>query len=276
MSPITPETSGAASNTDAAPFLSIHDAVVRRAGTEILRIKDFSLGEGENLALLGPNGAGKSTFINLITREVLPLYREEPPVLFRGNPRATLVEVRRALGIVSSSMQSEIAVHLPVRDIVAGGITGTLGLPFHVPADEADRARQAAVEPLEVLGIEGLIDRDVTTLSTGQARRVLIARALVSNPDVLVFDEPTTGLDPEGMFYVRRALSTLAQSGKGIVLVTHYPEDIVPEIERLVLIKSGEIFDDGPKERLLTSEKMSDLFDAPLSVAHEDQRYFLY
>lgn len=260
---------------DTVPFLSIHDAVVRRQGTQILCVDHFLLPEGQHIALLGPNGAGKSTFVRLITREVMPLFRDQPPVLFRGDPRAALVDVRRALGIVSSSMQGEISVHLPVIDIVAGGFVGTLGVPFHVPLDQADEARAAARRPLELLGIADLADRDIMTLSTGQARRVLIARALVGNPDVLVFDEPTTGLDPQGMYHVRQAMRSLAQAGKAIVLVTHYPEDIIPEIERLVLMKEGRIFADGPKEELLTSEVMAQLFDAPLTVFRQGEVYSL-
>lgn len=257
---------GTAAPSGAVPFLLLRDVVVRRSGRDILSIGRFEMAEGERVAVLGPNGSGKSTFVNLVTREVMPLYRDEAPVMFRGNPRAPLVDVKKALGIVSASMQNEITVHLPVRDIVAGGATGTLGLPFHVPEHVAAEARSLAVAPLELLGIADLADRDVITLSSGQARRVLIARALVGDPDVLVFDEPTTGLDPQGMYHIRRALSTLAQAGKGIVLVTHYPEDVVPEVERIVFIREGRIVADGPRAELLAPEPLSKLFDVPREV----------
>lgn len=272
---MTGDREGVASNLDATPFLRLRDAVVRRSGREILRVDDFTLAEGESIALLGPNGSGKSTFVNLITREVMPLFRDEPSVLFRGDPRPTLIDVRRALGIVSSSMQNEISVHLPVIDIVAGGLTGTLGLPFHIPPERAQQARETSKRSLSLLGIASLADRDIMTLSTGQARRVLIARALVSDPDTLVFDEPTTGLDPEGMFYVRRSLRALAQMGKGVVLVTHYPEDIVPEITRIVLVKDGLVFADGPKERVLTNDTMTELFDIPVQITCKNGYYAL-
>jgi iron complex transport system ATP-binding protein len=246
------------------PFLRIRDAIVRRAGREILHIADFTLAEGENIALLGPNGSGKSTFVKLITREVMPLHREVPPVEFRGNPRTTLADVRRALGIVSASMQDEISVHLPARDIVAGGLTGTLGLPYHVADGAARRARRAADGALARIGIDDLADRDVMTLSTGEARRVLIARALVSDPDALIFDEPTTGLDLGGMYHVRETLGVLARAGKGIVLVTHYPEDIIDEIGRIILLKDGAVFADGPKAELLDPRVLNPLFGIPL------------
>ncbi len=248
------------------PFLQLRNAVVRRAGRAILTIDAFELACGENIALLGPNGSGKSTFVKLVTREMLPLHRDEPPVLFKGRDRATLAEVKRSLGVVSSTMQEQMTVHLPVVDIVAGGLFGALGIPQAVAAADADGARDRALATMGLLGIADLAARDAMTLSTGQARRALIARALVHDPEALVFDEPCTGLDPEGMFYVRRSMRALAQAGKSIVLVTHYPEDVIPEIARLVLVKDGAVFADGPKERLLSDDTMSALFDVPLRV----------
>ena len=248
------------------PFLQLRKAVVRRAGRAILTIDAFELACGENIALLGPNGSGKSTFVKLVTREMLPLHRDEPPVLFKGRDRATLAEVKRSLGVVSSTMQEQMTVHLPVVDIVAGGLFGALGIPQAVAAADADGARDRALATMGLLGVADLAARDAMTLSTGQARRALIARALVHDPEALVFDEPCTGLDPEGMFYVRRSMRALAQAGKSIVLVTHYPEDVIPEIVRLVLVKDGAVFADGPKERLLSDDTMSALFDVPLRV----------
>lgn len=257
------------------PFLELCDAVVQRAGKPILTVDAFCLNEGEHLALLGPNGSGKSTFVQLITREVLPLYRERPPVLFKGRERATLEEVKQSLGVVSSSMQDQISVHLSALDVVAGGLFGTLGIPAH--AEAADEARERALASLTMLGIEDLAERDSMTLSTGQARRVLIARALVHDPEALIFDEPCTGLDPEGMHYVRSSMRMLARAGKGMVLVTHYPEDIIPEIKRVVLLKDGSVYADGEKSHLLTDDVMSGLFDVPLRVKrtvilHEEKK----
>ena len=248
------------------PFLQLRNAVVRRAGRAILTVDAFELACGENIALLGPNGSGKSTFVKLVTREMLPLHRDEPPVLFKGRDRATLAEVKRSLGVVSSTMQEQMTVHLPVVDIVAGGLFGALGIPQAVAAADADGARDRALATMGLLGVADLAARDAMTLSTGQARRALIARALVHDPEALVFDEPCTGLDPEGMFYVRRSMRALAQAGKSIVLVTHYPEDVIPEIARLVLVKDGAVFADVPKERLLSDDTMSALFDVPLRV----------
>ena len=256
-----------------APLFSLRDAQVVRAGRTILSVDRFDLDEGEHVALLGPNGAGKSTFIQLLTREVFPLHREEPPVRFRGQARPLLSDIKRALGIVSATMHDQVRVHLPVVDIVCGGLFGTLGLPGHVSVDDAARGR--ALDALGRLGIAELADRDVLTLSTGQVRRVLVARELMSDPQILIFDEPCTGLDPEGMYHVRDTMRLLAEEGRSVVLVTHYPEDIIPAIDRVLLIKDARVFADGPKGELLNGETMTELFGVPLEVDERDGWYSL-
>ena len=256
-----------------APLFQLRDAQVVRGGRTILSVDRFDLAEGEHVALLGPNGAGKSTFIQLLTREVFPLHRDEPPMRFRGQARPLLSEIKQALGIVSATMHDQVRVHLPVVDIVCGGQFGTLGLPNHVDVDDVVRAR--AREALDRLGIADVAERDVMTLSTGQVRRVLVARELMSDPSILIFDEPCTGLDPEGMYHVRDTMRLLADEGRSVVLVTHYPEDIIPAIGRVLLIKDAQVFADGPKEELLTSETMTDLFGVPLEVEERGGWYAL-
>lgn len=260
-------------NDKTTPLFSIRDASVVRGGTTILHVDAFDLAEGEHVALLGPNGAGKSTFIQLLTREVFPLYRDEPPVRFRGQARPRLDQIRATLGVVSATMHDQVRVHLPSWEIVCGGLFGTVGLPLHgtVTADHRERAYDA----LERLGIADVAERDIMTLSTGQARRVLVARELIRDPQVLVFDEPCTGLDPQGMFQVRETMRTLAYEGRSVILVTHYPEDIIPQIQRVLLIKQAEVFADGPKDEILTNEVMSSLFDVPLEVGHHGEWYSL-
>lgn len=256
-----------------APLFQIRDACVQRAGRVILQVDDFVLAEGEHVALLGPNGAGKSTFIQLLTREMLPMWREEPPVRFRGDGRPRLDEIRATLGVVSSTMHEQVRVHLPVVEIVVGGLFGTLGLPMQREVTAADRAR--AMDALDRLGIAAIADRDIMTLSTGQVRRALVARELVRDPSVLVFDEPCTGLDPEGMYHVRETMRTLAAEGRSVVLVTHYPEDIIPAIERVLLIRDARVHADGAKDELLRDDVMTGLFGVPLAVERRDGWYAL-
>lgn len=257
-----------------APLLQLHNASVVRDGRTILFVDDFCIAEGERIAVLGPNGAGKSTLIKLLTRDVLPLWVEPPPVLFDGQARIALQDVRRLLGVVSADAQEQADVVLPARDIVLGGLFASLGVPIRVtPTVEQHRQAEKALDELE---IGHLADRTMNTLSTGEARRVLIARALVHDPAVLVLDEPFAGLDPHAAHHARRAVSTLAQGGRSIVLVTHHVEDIVPEMERVVLVQDARIVADGPKAELLTSERLGALFDIPAVLEQRNGHYRLW
>jgi iron complex transport system ATP-binding protein len=258
----------------ATPLLQLADAQVVRDGRTILLVDEFSIAEGERIAVLGPNGAGKSTLIKLLTRDLLPLWTDPPPVLFRGQARIALQDARRLLGVVSADAQDQADVALPARDIVLGGLFGSLGVPIRaVPTPEQEQRTMAALGELEVAH---LADRTMNTLSTGEARRVIIARALVHDPAVLVLDEPCAGLDPHAAHNVRLAVRSLARGGRSLVLVTHHVEDIVPEIERVVLLQDGRIVADGPKRALLTSERLAELFDIPALLEERDGHYRLW
>lgn len=247
------------------PLLRLKDAVVRRDGRDILTVDDLVIDHGEAIAILGPNGAGKSTLVKLLTREMVPLYRDEPPVLFCGNPRPVTAEMRCVIGVVSTSMQDQIAVHLPAIDIVLGGFFGSLGVPARFTVTDAQR--EIALARMEELGCAHLADREIHTLSTGQARRVLFARALVNSPQIVVFDEPCAGLDPEGMWHVRQALAQMAATGRSVLLVTHQVEDIQPAFTRALLVKGGRLVADGPTEELVTQDRMRNLFGVPVQTS---------
>lgn len=259
-----------------APLLQLTDATVVRSGRTILHVPSFVLAEGATVALLGPNGAGKSTFVGLLTRDVQPLWRERPPVLWRGRKLVELSETRRLTGIVSSSMQDAIDVHLSVREVVVGGRFGTLGLPVNVRSKVTAEDEAAAVRVLDEVGAGHLTERDMRTLSTGEARRVLIARALVHSPAVLVLDEPCAGLDPTAAWHVRGLMRELAESGRTILLVTHHIEDVVRPIERVVLLNDGAVVADGVKQDVLTSSALSKLFAVDLELEARDGEYRLW
>jgi len=257
-----------------APLLELTGATVVRDGRAILSVEHFSIAEGEHLAILGPNGSGKSTLIKLLTRDILPLWAEPAPVLFRGQPRIALEDARKLLGVVSADAQEQADVLLPAFDVVLGGFFGSLGVPGHRTPSAEQRQRAAAA--LAELEVAHLAERMMTTLSTGEARRVLFARALVHDPAVLVLDEPTNGLDPHASYHVRKAVRTLARGGRSLVLVTHHVEDIAPEIDRVVMLRDSRIVADGPKDQLLTSERLSDLFAIPAQLDERDGEYRLW
>lgn len=263
-----------ASDAPGPALLRLRDAEVRRDGRTILAVDELEIREGERIALIGPNGAGKSTFVGLLTREALPLWREEPPILWRGEPRPLLTDVRAVVGAVSSSVTAMIDPALTVDDVVLAGRFGALRIPQHRRPSAADR--DAASRALADVGAAHLADRTFGTLSTGEGRRVMIAHALVRDPDIVVFDEPCAGLDVEAAYHVRQALSQLARAGRTVLIVTHHVEDIVPEVERVIALADARIVADGPSRDVLTTGLMHDLFGVPVTLEERDGSYRLW
>ena len=259
----------------APPLLDLRDAAVVRGGAEVLRIDRFTLAEGERVAILGPNGSGKSTLVALLVRDVHPLARPgAPPALLRGRDLWDLLEARALFGVVTSSWQELYSRPVVVRDAVLSGFFGSVGLTSFQRVTGTHRA--AAERAMREVGISHLEGRTMDTLSTGEARRALIARALVHDPAVLVLDEPYAGLDPTARHHVTGAVRRLAGGGRGLLLVTHHIEDIPPEVDRVVMLREGRLFADGAKRDLLTSAKLSALFGIPAEVEERDGIYRLW
>lgn len=254
-------------------LLRLHDAKVKMDGRVILDVDDFVINQGERIVVLGPNGSGKSTLVKLLTKEIEPVWRETPPVLFMGQPDPSEETLIETVGLVSTDVQERMMVHRTVFDIVLGGFFGSVGVPFHIGAsdEQVEQARKAIRE----IGIPSLSERDMLTLSTGQARRALIARALINGPALLIFDEPTSGFDPEGAWNMRRSLSALAKAGHTILVITHNVSDIMPEFDRVVMLQDAHIVADGPKEEVLTTQKLRHLFGVPITLVETDGRYHL-
>jgi len=260
--------------TPRTPLIVIRDAEVVRAGRTILAIDNLVLREGEHVAVLGANGAGKSTLLSLLTRDIRPLARHQPVVLLRGRERWDLFEARRVFGLVSDALQAEHARNMSVLDVVLSGHFGSVGLYRRAPVTSAMRERAESL--LAFLGIEELAKRTMDTLSTGEARRALIGRALVHDPALLVLDEPTHGLDPGGARHFLGLVREIAQAGHALVIVTHHVDDIVPEVERVVMLRDGRVTADGPKSTLLTDEALSALYGVSVTVEERNGWYRLW
>ena len=254
-------------------LLRLHDAKVKMDGRVILDVDDFVINQGERIVVLGPNGSGKSTLVKLLTKEIEPVWRETPPVLFMGQPDPSEETLIETVGLVSTDVQERMMVHRTVFDIVLGGFFGSVGVPFHIGA--SDEQVEQAGKAIREIAILSLCERDMLTLSTGQARRALIARALINGPALLIFDEPTSGLDPEGAWNMRQSLSALAKAGHTILVITHNVSDIMPEFDRVVMLQDAHIVADGPKEEVLTTQKLRHLFGVPITLVETDGRYHL-
>src|SRR5271170_6530339 len=228
----------------------------------------LEIGLGEHVAILGPNGCGKSTLIKTITRECYPLYSPDSRITIMGEERWNLFELRLCLGIVSNDLMTICRTDTTGRDIVLSGFFSSEGIfsNHHLGPNQLERADAALAE----VGAPHLADRPVVQMSSGESQRILIARALVHEPRALLFDEPSNSLDLTMQRELRETMRKLAQSGVGIVLVTHQTADIIPEIERVVLMRDGRIVGDGRKEDMLSEERLSALFGFPARINHRD------
>jgi iron complex transport system ATP-binding protein len=247
---------------------------VMRGKTLALKEVSLRIGLGEHVAILGPNGCGKSTLIKAITRECYPLVRPGSSVRILGRDHWNVFELRTLLGIVSSDLMTACTREVTGRDIALSGFFSSIGIWPHQQVTPA--MHKKAEQALAMLEVSHLADRFTDEMSSGEARRVLLARALVHAPRALILDEPSTALDLFAQHELRLIFRKLAQSGIGIVMVTHHLSDLIPEIERVVLIEHGQIVADGPKREILVASKLSALFGLPLDLTERDGFYNLW
>ena len=260
------------------PVLELVDATVIKADRRVLDSVSLKISAGEHTAIVGPNGAGKSILVKLLTHEdraLMPVDGRSPVRVF-GHDMWNVFELRSQLGIVSADLH-----HRLVSGNSEGRITGEAAVLSAFLASDGilrygvvtDQMRQRAAEALGRMGVGHLARRWLDELSSGETRRVLLARALVTSPRALVLDEPTTGLDLVARHDFMERVRQIALEGTTLVLITHHIDEIVPEIERVILLREGRIAASDPKRSILTADRLSDLFNAPVAI-EEDGGYF--
>jgi iron complex transport system ATP-binding protein len=257
-----------------APLLDLRNVRVMRG--EKIVLDDFSLRVHvhEHLAVLGPNGCGKSTLIKTITRECYPLVREGSSMAILGQKSWNVFELRSLLGIVSNDLMSSCTGDASGLDVALSGFfSSTRIFPNHTVDP---KHREQAEAALAQLGVSHLAERAVQEMSSGEAKRVLIARALVHKPRALLFDEPCNSLDILAQHGLRETMRSLASSGIGIILVTHELPDVVPEIERVVLMAKGQIVADGRKEEVLQAKSLGKLFGLKVELGRREGYYHIW
>lgn len=260
------------SSSPAIPLLlDFQNVFVQRGDQFALAGLNLSVRSGEHVAILGPNGSGKSTLIKTITRECYPLRKPETQLRIVGQENWNIFELRSQLGLVSNDLMARCTRDITGRELVLSGFFGSIGIwpNHHVTAEMEEKAAEAMAQ-VEATHLAG---RWLDELSSGEARRLLIARSMIHEPSTLLLDEPTTSLDLAALREVRTHLRSLAQGGVGLLLVTHHLDDIIPEIDRVVLIRKGQIYADGSKEDVLTEENLSALFGVPVSVEKHGNFY---
>jgi iron complex transport system ATP-binding protein len=256
------------------PLIELRNVTVIRGENAALRNLSLTIGAGEHVAILGPNGCGKSTLIKTITRECYPLAQPEASVTILGERVWNVADLRTLLGIVSNDLMTQCTREITGFEIVLSGFFSSIGIwPNH---HVTEKQRRKAADVLRFLEAAHLAEKPVDEMSSGEARRMLIGRALVHDPKALLLDEPSTSLDLFAQQELRKSMRKLAKAGVAILLVTHHLSDIIPEIGRVILMSGGEIAADGPKEEVLTAGALRELFGVRVELARRDGYYHLW
>lgn len=243
-----------------------------RNGRAILSDVSWCIKDGQHCALLGANGSGKTTLLKIVTG-----YEwgsgGHVTVLGKRFGRCNLLELRKTIGWVSSGLERRLPPEDAAWRIAASGLDASIGL---YRTDEPE-LRERAVAALAAVGVEGLAEQRYGVLSQGEQQRVLIARALITQPALLILDEPCVGLDPAAraeFLADLQALST-AEDAPTMVLVTHHIEEIGPWVRKVLTLRDGKVLAEGTRDEVLTAPVLSDTFGCPCRVEQSEGHYRL-
>jgi iron complex transport system ATP-binding protein len=252
-------------------LIDIRNITAYRGDTRVFHHLSLDIERGRNTVILGPNGAGKTTLLKLLARDIYPVATDDSSIRILGRERWNVWELRAHLGIVSHDLQREYAGYASGLDVILSGFYSSVGVWAHQQFNDAQHA--GAQHVLDTLGIAGLKDKLYASMSTGEQRRFLLGRALVSDPDTLVLDEPTSGLDLKACFQYLDTIRALMRAGKTVILVTHHIHEIPPEITHAILLKGGRVVAAGVKTQILTDRALTDLFETPIELVQANGFY---
>ncbi len=258
------------------PLIDIRNATVWRGSTRVFEALNLTIPQHQHVAVLGPNGCGKTTLLKTINRELYPVVRADSWIRVLGSRRGNVWELRRHLGLVSHDLHSRYDPDSTAIDVVVSGFHSSIGVHGLLAKRVESGQVEAAERILAELGMRDFFDIPFRRMSTGQQRRCLLGRALVRDPHTLILDEPMAGLDFAASFDYLHRLRRLARAGRTIVLVTHHLSDIPPEVDRVVLLKTGRVVADGPKSEILTAERLSEVYETSIQVARIDGFFLAY
>ena len=244
---------------------------VIRGGATLLEGIDWAVDESDRWVVIGPNGAGKTTLLQILAAQVHPT-TGVVELLGEKLGSVDVFELRPRIGLTSAALADRLPRSEKVSDVVVSASYAVLGR-WREEYDEMDHRRAGAL--LNELGIGHLVDRTFGTLSEGERKRVQIARALMTDPELMLLDEPAAGLDLAGREQLVRSLGDIAAgaSAPAIVLVTHHVEEIPPGFTHVLLLRQGRIVSAGPIDDALTSETLTQAFGLPLELHRNGRRY---
>jgi len=253
------------------PIISLEQVSVHRGDCTILSDVNLQIAPGGHCAVLGPNGAGKTTLVQIISGYLWP---STGRVSVLGQPfgQTDLHCLRRRVGLVSQATVSRISPFMRARDVIYTGLQGTLALT-ETPADTTDARAEQFVDQF---ALSRVIDSPFTQLSVGERQRVLISRALMNSPDLLILDEPAAGMDMAGRETLLTHIEQLAHgpAPPTLLMVTHHISEITPSFATILMIKAGAVLAFGSKASTLTEQNVSHLYDLPVKLHPNAGRYW--
>ena len=233
----------------------------------ILSNINIKLNHGDNTVILGPNGSGKSTFLKLFNRSIYPINSRNSSLKLFNKENINIWDLRRKIGFLFKEMEQRVIKGVRLYDLIASGFSGTFNSRYSILLSETEKKKiENLIKDWELYNI---IDKEFQSLSDGQKRRALIARALVYEPSILVLDEPFCNLDIKSNFILNKNLNHLINNSLNIVYVTHSLESILTSTNRVILIKEGRIINDGKPNEIINSDILSDLFQISINVIKE-------
>jgi iron complex transport system ATP-binding protein len=252
--------------------LALDGVCVVRDGKQILGPISFRIAAGERWVVLGPNGAGKSTLLGVLAARIFPT-KGTAQLLDQQVGRVDLSELRTRIGLASPALEAMVETDELVKDVVLTAAYAIIGR-WNETYDLWDESRAVAL--LTTFGVRELGERRFSTLSSGEKKRVLISRALMADPELLLLDEPAAGLDVGGREDLLRRFAQFSNdpTAPSSVLVTHHIEEIPIGTTHAILLKEGKIAVSGPVHSVITTEHVSAVFGLPIEVVHESSRFF--
>ncbi|WP_269605390.1 ATP-binding cassette domain-containing protein [Prochlorococcus marinus] len=235
---------------------------------KILSDININLRYGENILILGPNGSGKSTFLKLLNRSIYPINSNNSSFKMFNKENINIWDLRKKIGFLFKEMEQRVNNGVKLYDVISSGFSGVFNSRYSNLLSEREKIK---IENLtNEWELSNIISNEFQSLSDGQKRRALIARALVYEPNILVLDEPFCNLDIKSNFILNLNLNKLINQSVNVVYVTHNLESILPKTNRVILIKEGKILNDGSPNELINTKILSDLFNISIKVIEQE------
>ena len=257
------------SQKDSKTWASFRNIDVCIDQKKILSNINIDLNYGENTVILGPNGSGKSTFLKLLNRSIYPITSRGSSLKLFNKENINIWDLRRKIGFLFKEMEDRVNRGVTLYDLISSGFSGAFNSCYSNLISKSDRIKiENLINEWE---LDKIINNEFNSLSDGQKRRALLARALVYEPNLLVLDEPFCNLDMKSRFILNNNLNNLISKSINILYVTHNLESILTTTNRVILIKEGKIINVGNPNEIIKSKIISDLFQIPVNIIKQDE-----